>query len=126
MSNLTLDKQVLIARGKRLREARKARGISAKQLADIQGISEVTVRAHEIAQNGFSIEQAQRYASALDVPLAHLLMGEGDLPPGVAKVASSSPVQMTADGRGNARLQIDKTVPMSVAIKILALLEGGQ
>lgn len=56
---------------------------------------------------------------------------EGGLRDGAATSSSmrplpAAPLTVTSDGRGGARLQIDMTVPMATALKVLGLLEGAE
>lgn len=115
-----------VAQGQRLKLLRKERRLNVEFVADTIGVAPSTVRAHENGQNGFNAELAARYARLYEVSPEWLLFGTGDFNfgPMSPPPAPNTPVQMTADRRGNARLQIDKTVPMSVALKVLALLEG--
>lgn len=50
--------------GDRLRAARKAARLSAKDLGVRVGLTDVSVRAHETGQNGVSLELAKTYADA--------------------------------------------------------------
>ncbi|ASE39115.1 helix-turn-helix domain-containing protein [Brevundimonas vesicularis] len=50
--------------GDRLRTARKAARLSAKDLGARVGLTDVSVRAHETGQNGVSLDLAKAYADA--------------------------------------------------------------
>lgn len=62
--------------GKRLESARLAAGWKNRSaFARRLGLKPVTVRAHEVAQNGFPRETAKLYADALGVSVSWLLYG---------------------------------------------------
>lgn len=70
-----------------------------------------------------------RMAQALSTSMSYLI-GETDdpglgAPPAKPKANPSDAISMTANGDGFATLEIRKRVPMSIAVKILELLEGG-
>ncbi len=62
----------------RLRIAREgANYLTAAAAARARGWGEVTYRAHENGQNGFSVDQARQYASAFKVNVEWLVSGLG-------------------------------------------------
>lgn len=119
----------LFARARRLKEARGRVYPSAEKAAQALGMKGVTVRAHENAQNGFPLDIASAYAGAYGVSLDWLLTGrEGGQPPPapIAPASRSAPVALTTLGNGKARLDMSVTLPFSVALQILALVEEAQ
>lgn len=117
-----------VERGKALKAARVAAGLRAEDAAHRLGVASSSVRAHENGQNGFPPDMAVMYGELYGVSPESLLFGVAtpDVMTSPHFRAALSPVSMVSDGKGNARLQIDKSVPMSVALKVLALLEGGE
>lgn len=65
-------------RGERLREARRAAGLSVDQVAQRAGYSASGVRAIENGQNGLRPDAAEKFAPVLGVTTAWLLTGDGD------------------------------------------------
>ena len=66
--------------GERLRQARILAGYkSAAKAADAMGVNLSAYRSHENGQNGFTAEQAERYASAFGVDAAWLLFGDEEV-----------------------------------------------
>ena len=66
--------------GERIKQARKAKGLTQKQLGDLSNTSEGTVRQYEIGKRQPRLEQLQAIAAALGVPTVDLL-GPYDGPP---------------------------------------------
>ena len=66
--------------GERIKQARKAKGLTQKQLGDLSNSSEGTVRQYEIGKRQPRLEQLQAIAAALGVPTVDLL-GPYDGPP---------------------------------------------
>lgn len=65
------------SKGQRLKVARNRAGFrSANKAADSLGISASTYRAHENGQNGFSAEEAERYARKFGVRSGWIYFGE--------------------------------------------------
>jgi len=62
--------------GTRIREARRARGLSQKQLAQQLDISVRTLRAYELNKRVPDGETLHRIAVALNFPADHFLRGE--------------------------------------------------
>lgn len=108
--------------------------MSAKDLAKELGLSESAVRNQENGTNGMKVEAAGRYAAVLGVTPDWLLFGStgdghtrtvGERPAlgGLAILPDPrAPVKMTSLGNGKARLEMNMVVPMSVALKVLALV----
>lgn len=106
--------------GARLRQARKAASMSAKDLGDRVGLVESAVRNQENGTNGIKLETADLYAKALGVTAEWLMFGAGEQP-----TATASPqLQMTALANGKARLEMNMVVPMAVALKVLELVHA--
>jgi len=59
--------------GERIKQARKAKGFTQKQLGELSKTSEGTVRQYEIGKRQPRLEQLQAIAAALDVPLEALV-----------------------------------------------------
>lgn len=62
--------------GERIRKARKEHGLTQKLLGQLSGTSEGTVRQYEIGKRQPRIEQLQKIADALDVPIEEFLSEE--------------------------------------------------
>ena len=67
----------------RLKWARRQHFRSAAQFARTAGVPEVTYRAHENGTRGLTSTVAQLYAKTLGVDFLWLLLGRGEIPPGV-------------------------------------------
>ena len=90
--------------GARLRQAREARGLTQKALAEITGLPQPIVSRAEIGARLLADEDTQRLADALEIPLrflerSPLLLPEGSL--GLFRAASSKvrSVEFTAARR---------------------------
>lgn len=59
--------------GARIKQARKARGLTQKQLGAISGTSEITIRQYELGKRQPRLEQLQRIATALGVHILDLV-----------------------------------------------------
>lgn len=57
----------------RLREMRKARGLTVRGLADLAGVDHATISRIEGGKRGMSVAMAEHFAKALDTTPAHLL-----------------------------------------------------
>lgn len=57
----------------RLRETRKARGLSVRALAEKAGVDHATVSRIETGDRGMSVDMAEKLANALETTPAHLL-----------------------------------------------------
>jgi transcriptional regulator with XRE-family HTH domain len=66
--------------GTRLRQARKDRGLSQKQLADCAGLVQSAISAFEAGEKEPRISTLQQLASCLQISTA-LLLGESELVP---------------------------------------------
>lgn len=109
----------------RLKQARIRAGYrSAAEAAKANGWAVPTYSGHENGGRGFDAELARKYAATFAVDPAWLLLGDGAGPtrPPLPKPG----ISMTTDGKGNARLQIDTTIPFATALRVLAMLEGGE
>lgn len=130
MRDIPGDEQTSVAAvAERLKEARSKVYPSAARAATALGLEGPTVRAHESGQNGFPVSRAAAYATAYGVSLEWLLTGSGDPPKGEPVQRgrrSEATVKLEALPNGKARLHIETEVPMSTALKVLALLEGGE
>lgn len=62
--------------GERIKQIRTEKGLTQKQLGELSGTSEGTVRQYEIGKRQPRIEQLQRIADALSVGVSYLLSGE--------------------------------------------------
>jgi SOS-response transcriptional repressor LexA len=92
MDNVTRD-----AVAARLKEARAKKYASAAEAARAIGMKEVTVRAHESAQNGVSAWQAHRYAQAYGVSPNWILYGTET--PSQAEIGAQVSSYIQSDGR---------------------------
>lgn len=61
--------------GERIREARKARGMTQRELGERSGIAEPTIRKYESGRLNPKIETLQKLAEALDTPVCALCCG---------------------------------------------------
>lgn len=59
--------------GKRIQSARKAKGLTQKQLGEIVGLATGTIQQYELSKREPNLETLQKIASALGVPLSQLL-----------------------------------------------------
>jgi len=67
-----------MAIGERIRELRKLRRLTQKQLAEMTGIAEITIRQYESGKYTPKIAKIQMIASALDTDIGYLLQVEHD------------------------------------------------
>lgn len=119
-----MDEIDLTTPGGRLRARRRECGLSAETLGEMVGLTATAVRNQENLTNGIRPIVAQKYAEVLGVSPEWLLYGTGEVGPvQAATTLPPAPITLTADGKGNARLQADVKVPMGVALKIMALIE---
>lgn len=63
--------------GEKIRTLRKELGLSQKQLAEKSGIIETTIRKYESGAQNPKLNNLQRLATALDIPLNDLLFPDG-------------------------------------------------
>lgn len=68
-----------MAIGERIRQARKRAGLTQKQLGEISGTSETTVKQYELGKRQPRIEQLQAIATALEVPVWELMDRENSI-----------------------------------------------
>ena len=59
--------------GERIKQARKLKGLTQKQLGELSETSEITVRQYELGKRQPRLEQLRRIASALDVEWTDLV-----------------------------------------------------
>lgn len=59
--------------GERIKQARREKGFTQKLLGTLSGTSEGTVRQYEIGKRQPRIEQLQKIADALDIPIGELI-----------------------------------------------------
>jgi transcriptional regulator with XRE-family HTH domain len=76
---------VAVRFGKRLREVREAAGISQEKLAELAALHRTYVSSVERGKRNISIENIERLALALDVPMRDLM--PDDTPPQKKKVS---------------------------------------
>lgn len=62
--------------GRRIRELRKARGMTQQQLAERSGLNEKYLGVVERTGENLTLRSIQRIAKALSVPIANLFTGE--------------------------------------------------
>ena len=84
------------------------------------------MRNHENGTNGIRADVAHKYAQILGVSVSWLLYGEGEEPKIEPPTKASSDIALRSNGNGTAMLEVRKVVPMATALKIMALLEGGE
>ena len=58
--------------GTKIKEIRKQKGLTQKQLGDLCGIADSNIRKYENGKQNPKIETLQKIADALEVPLAEL------------------------------------------------------
>lgn len=59
--------------GERIKQARKAKGLTQKQLGEVSGTSEITVRQYEIGKRQPRLEQLRQIALALGTSVSELV-----------------------------------------------------
>ena len=97
----------------RLKWARQQHFRSAAQFARTAGVSEVTYRAHENGTRGLTSTVAQLYAKTLGVDFLWLLLGRGEIPPGVpygSAAGRGEPAPIPGGSGGGADLPIYATI----------------
>lgn len=83
---------------KNLREARKAKGYTMKQLGQLLGVTESAVSFYENGKRQPSIEMAMQIANLLEVPVAYLLGEEQEqAPPATEEELDNAIVGMLGD-----------------------------
>jgi transcriptional regulator with XRE-family HTH domain len=114
-------------RGERLRQARKAAGLSVDQVARRAGYSSSGVRAIENGQNGLRADAAQKFAPILGTSASWLLTGDGDgagaaLVPVIGRVGADNEgtvIYATADATGDMAPIPPGGDPHSVALEVV-------
>lgn len=59
--------------GERIREARNAKSLTQKQLGDLSGTSEITIRQYELGKRQPRLKQLSRIALALNISVSELV-----------------------------------------------------
>lgn len=67
-----------MAIGETIREYRKKRNLTQKQLGELSGTSESTIKQYELGKRQPRIEQLKKIAEALDVTEWHIMYGMTD------------------------------------------------
>lgn len=62
--------------GNRIQNARKKKGYTQKQLAEICGVATGTIQQYELGKRQPRIEQLDKIASALDIPITELISSD--------------------------------------------------
>ena len=90
----------LVAIGARLRESRKRRGLTQRELARSSGVSLSLIRKLEQGdyENGLRLETVRKMAVALSVPTSALAVGSTALPPDQESVTRWEPVRRALEG----------------------------
>lgn len=90
----------MAALGSRLREARKRRGLTQRELARLSGVSVSLVRKLEQGdyENGLRLETVRKLAVALSVPTTALAIGVRPSPPDQESVTRWEPVRHALEG----------------------------
>lgn len=70
---MTCDREWWRAVGPRIRKLRQARGQSQLDVARLVGVTQASVSNYEAGKRQVTVSLAQRFASALEVPLGELL-----------------------------------------------------
>ena len=90
----------VVAIGSRLREARKRRGLTQRELARLAGVSVSLIRKLEQGDydNGLRLETVRKMAVALSVPTSALAIGGRPFPPDQEMVTRWEPVRQALEG----------------------------
>jgi len=90
----------VVAIGGRLREARKRRGLTQRELARLAGVSVSLIRKLEQGDydNGLRLETVRKLAVALSVPTSALAVGGSPPPPDQESVTRWEPVRQALEG----------------------------
>ena len=73
---MELKTNILIAFGEKVRELRKAKGISQEELADIAGLHRTYIGMIERAEKNITLINIEKLAIALNVDIKQLFNGE--------------------------------------------------
>lgn len=68
----------MITIGERVRDIRKARGLSQQQLATAMGLAKPTIALWETGRRGIALAQLRKLANVLKTPLSNLLGEDGN------------------------------------------------
>ncbi len=91
--------EIISVFGARMRKERKKQGLSQKQLAEISGVSEDTIKRYETGRaNSGRLDVAFYIAKALDVSLDELLPGRPSNPETILKDQKVQSVLMNLIG----------------------------
>ncbi len=90
----------MVAIGARLREARKRRGLTQRELARLSGVPVSLIRKLEQGDydNGLRLETVRKMAVALSVPTSALAIGSRPAPPDQESVMRWEPVRQALEG----------------------------
>jgi transcriptional regulator with XRE-family HTH domain len=89
--------------GGRVRDVRKRRGLTQRDLAELSGVSLAVIRKIEQGiYGGVRLEMAHRFAVALRVPTSSLVAGPDAREPGRSGVVQWEPVRVALAGEGTA------------------------
>lgn len=103
-----------LACGVAIRAARRARGLTVRELAQRLGASAATVSAVENGKTGISVTRLQQYAQALGVTAAQLLEGSIEVPAtGSEKPAAGSGIPQ-GDWRSFPPLALDSVLTAAI------------
>lgn len=111
--------------GGRLNALRKASGLSSAQVAARLGCATSAVSNHENSINGIRADVAAAYADLFGSSPQWILYGDG-APPLAPRPPPKAGVNMTSLGGGKVRLEMSTVLPFSVAVQILALVQGDE
>lgn len=91
----------------RLREARKRRGLTQRELARQSGVSLSLIRKLEQGdyENGLRLETVRKMAVALSVPTSALAYGSSPSPPDQETITRWEPVRLALEGQVGRGLQ---------------------
>lgn len=102
----------MAALGARLREARKRRGLTQRELARLSGVSVSLIRKLEQGDydNGLRLETVRKIAVALSVPTSALAIGSRPSPPDQESVTRWEPVRRALEGAGDSDPDAEPTL----------------
>jgi transcriptional regulator with XRE-family HTH domain len=115
--------------GARLREVRKRRGLTQRELARLSGVSLSLIRKLEQGdyENGLRLETVRRMAVALSVPTSALAISGSPQPPDAESVMRWEPVRRALEGRPGSEPDEEPTLDgvRAAAGEALRLFRGG-
>ncbi len=92
--------------GQNIKNARKSKGLSQKQLGELLGVSQAAIGQFENEKSTPKIETIKKIAVALDIPVSELVSSEFVAPPGAAAgianfdIPSNTPLSASALWKG--------------------------